>query len=141
MRHLAWLHEVPEGSKKSRLEAFKEHNENALELEMPEIDGAEYLVHLCMEMGLMLNMGVGPFSISWSEIEAWERCTERILPSWERITLKEMSEAYVTMRHKATDKNCPPPYKPYQEDLTAEREAVASKLKGALRAYSANRQK
>lgn len=133
MRHLAWLHATPEGAKKSRLASFKEADAEHPSLELPDIEGdhnATYVVGLLHEAGLMSTNGMGPVPLSWLEIEAWMRMTCRDLPLWERLTIRELSEEYVSGLVTAKDKNCPAPFAPAREDV--DREAVQNKIMSIL---------
>lgn len=137
MRHLGWLHSIPEGSKKSRVASFTASDENHPFLEMPDIDtecAAGYLVGLLHEAGLMSSSGMGPVPLSWTEINAWLQVTELELTVWERLTIKRMSEDYVGERCE-TDPNRPAPYSrraEEAEDLQDEREKVNDKIMSLL---------
>lgn len=134
MRHLAWLNAAPEGSKKSRLASYKEVDENSQFLNMPELSGADYIITLLFEAGLMSSSGMGPLPLSWQEIESWLTTTERQLCLWERVIVKELSEVYVNEYIQASDKNRPAPY--LHVDVTQiDRAAVVDKLKNALSAF------
>lgn len=112
VRHLGWLHAIPEGSKKSRLASFKAVSEEHTSLNMPDIENehsAGYLIGLLNEAGLMSSSGMGPVPLSWLEIDAWLRCTELDISVWERLTIKRMSEEYVAERCE-TDPNRPAPF-------------------------------
>lgn len=130
---MAWLHAVPEGSKKSRLTFFKEQDENSSFLEFPEVDGAEYLIALLQEAGLMLTNGMAVVPLSWQEIESWLRTTKLDLSIWEKLVIREMSEAYVVELSKATGKDAAAPYTAVVEEI--DRPAVAQKLLSVLRGF------
>lgn len=135
MRHLAWLHATPEGSKKSRLKSYKDLDENSSFLKLPNIEGAEYLVALLSEVGFVQHTGMGAVAVPWTEIESWLNCTQLDLSVWEKLTLKEMSEAYATELALATDKTRPAPYVPEVEDIEAQRTRVADKLRNAFQSF------
>lgn len=135
MRHLAWLHAVPEGSKKSRLAAFKEQGDDSSFLKFPDIDGAEYMVALLQEAGLVSATGMGVIPITWQEIEAWLNTTELDLSVWEKLTIKEMSEAYVSEFNSASAKDAAAPYVPAIEPEQIDRKAVANKIGSVLRGF------
>jgi hypothetical protein len=92
VRQLAWLHAVPEGSKKSRLASYTD--DDSTFLQFPELDGAGYLVNLLQEAGLIMSNGMGVVPLTWQEIESWLRVTELRLSVWEKLIIREMSEAY-----------------------------------------------
>lgn len=135
MRHLAWLHAAPEGSKKSRLTVFKEQGGDSSFLQLPEIDGAEYMVSLLHEAGLMSGTGMGIIPLTWQEIEAWLRTTELRLSIWEKLTIKEMSEAYVSEFNKASTKDATAPYVAPVDIEQVDRTAVSNKLLSVLRGF------
>lgn len=133
MRQLAWLHAVPEGSKKSRLVAFKDTDGESTFLQFPELEGADYIVALLQEAGLMSSNGMGAVPLSWQEIDAWLRTTETRLTVWEKLMIKEMSEVYVSDLNKSTSKFAVAPYAPAIEPEEIDRAAVASKLLSVFR--------
>jgi len=141
VRKLAWLHAVPEGGKKSRLTTYREVDEDSFFLKLPEIDEAGYLISLLQEAGLMSSAGMGALPLSWQEIEAWLRTTERDISIWERLMIRELSEVYVGELNQASAKDRAAPYTHVEEDeVKIDREAVASKLLSALRSMKRNQQ-
>jgi hypothetical protein len=137
VRHLAYLHAVPEGSKKSRLGAFLESSEGGESsfIKFPDIDGAEYLIALFHEAGPMIPTGMGPVPLTWQEIDSWLRCTNLSLSNWEKITIKELSEAYVSELNKATAKDASSPFVPPIEPDEIDRTAVSDKIGSILRGF------
>lgn len=116
--------------------SLKEVNREHTSLEMPDIEtehGAGYLVGLLYEAGLMSSSGMGPVPLSWAEIDAWIRCTDLQLTTWERLTIKRMSEEYVAERCE-TDPNRISPYKQHVEEreLAEMRNDVNDKLMNML---------
>jgi hypothetical protein len=135
VRQLAWLHAVPEGSKKSRLTALKDSSgDDSVFLQFPELDGAGYLVALLQEAGLVMSNGMGVIPITWQEIDSWLRVTELELSVWEKLTIREMSEAYAAEFSKSSDKHAVAPYAPPAEP-TLDRAAVSSKIANILRGF------
>lgn len=129
MRHLGWLHATPEGSKKSRLSAFKEIDEDHSSLVLPDINSdiaAGYIVGLLHEAGLMSSNGMGPVPLSWGDINDWLKCTELCVPLWEKMVIKTLSEEYVSELILSKDKSRPPPYTQSKIDL--DRKVVADKI-------------
>lgn len=139
MRQLAWLHAVPEGSKKSRLTQLKESDGESVFLQFPELDGAEYMVTLFQEAGLMSSNGMGAVPLSWQEIESWLDVTELRLTVWEKLTIREMSDAYVAALHQSTGKHDPAPYVPAVTPEEIDRKAVSSKVGNVLRGFKRNK--
>lgn len=137
MRKLAWLHATPEGSKKSRMTTFREADAEHISLTLPDIQGAEYIVGMLQEAGLMSTSGMGPVPLSWQEIEAWIRCAEVEPELWERLMVKELSEVYVGELNQASGKDRPSPYTPTQEKV--DREAVVQKFMAFTKAFKKRR--
>jgi hypothetical protein len=80
----------------------------------------------------MSSGGMGPVPISWVEIDAWLRVTERELSMWERTTIKRLSEEYVSELVQATKADRPAPYI-HEEDLdNIDRERVQTKILSVL---------
>lgn len=131
MRHLAWLHAVPEGSKKSRLASFTDEGGESSFLELPDLEDAAYIVPLLREAGLMSSNGMGVVPVSWQEIESWLRCTELQLTVWEKLTIRELSEAYVSEFNIASKRDAAAPYVRNVE--VVDRVAVSDKIGSVLR--------
>lgn len=137
MRHLAWLHAVPDdGRKKSRLASFRALDDEHPKLELPDIEseyGAGYIIGLLQEAGLMSSNGMGPVPLSWVDIESWIRCAEYDLPLWVKLKIKNLSEEYVHELLEAKDMSRPAPYERVvvvedEVDLAAQRTKVQDKL-------------
>lgn len=129
MRHLAWLHATPEGDKLSRFHRLRNDSEFNPLLRMPEFDDesmAGYIIGLLQEAGLMSSTGMGPFPLSWQELEAWVRTTGRTLSVWEKLTVKGLSEEYVSELLQAKEKNRLAPYQPADSEI--DRPAIANKI-------------
>lgn len=131
MRHLAWLNATPEGSKKSRLKAFREQDEESNFLKLPPMEGADHLVGYLMESGIAMSNGMGLTPLTWQELESWLRVTGLPLSTWEKLMLREMSEAYVNEFSQASAKDRPAPYVYTVDEI--DREAVSDKLKSLFR--------
>lgn len=105
---------------------------------MPDVEtehSAGYLIGLLHEAGLMSSTGMGPVPLSWLDIDAWLRCTELRLSVWEKMTIKHMSEVYVSERMYNTDPNGLPPWvKPVSEE-ELEREKISNQLLSFLRNF------
>ena len=129
---------MPEGAKNSRLRSYKDLDENSSFLTLPNLDGAEYLITLLYEAGLVQSTGMGVNSLPWSEIESWLRVTQLKLSVWERMTIKHMSEVYAAELNSSTKKDCPAPYTHVDEALIADRSIVANKLKNVFSSFKRN---
>lgn len=134
---MAWLHAVPEGSKKSRLSVFKANTEDGESsfLQFPDLDGAEYMITLFHEVGPMFSSGMGVIPLPWQEIESWLRTTERELAVWEKLMIREMSEVYVNEFNQASAKDWAAPYVPAIEPEDIDRKAVSDKIGSVLRGF------
>ena len=121
------------GFQKSRLVSFTETDPDSSFLQLPDLDGAEYLVAHFREAGLMSSQGMGVIPLSWQEIESWLRVTELQLSVWEKLTIREMSEAYVGEFNKASAKDAAAPYLPIVEQV--DRAAVSDKVGSVLRGF------
>lgn len=99
-------------------------------LQMPDIQSehaAGYIIGLLQEAGLMSTNGMGPVPISWQEISAWLTLTELEISNWDKLTIRSLSEEYVSELVQASDPNRPAPYiKPTELELN--RRAVANKI-------------
>lgn len=107
-------------------------------LKMPDIENehaAGYLIGLLQEAGLMSSVGMGPFPISWVEIDAWLRVTGLELSTWEVTTLKRLSEEYVSELLSATKADREAPYQRKPDPDEIDRPMVASKIMSVLSKY------
>lgn len=66
------------------------------------------------------------------------RCTGLSLTEWEVMTIKSLSEAYVSELNQATAKDRPPPYVAAEESLQIDRDMVEKKLRKAFSAFRRN---
>jgi hypothetical protein len=136
---MAWLHAVPidkhvnsKKQKVSRLQSYLESNPDSDELQMPELDGADYLVSYLTEIGPAVSNGFGPSVVSWSDIDCWMTRTGLDLSPWEVLTLRDLSKVYVSELSQASDPNRPAPYVKIKP-VELPKEEVANKLMSALR--------
>lgn len=99
---------------------------------------AEYIVGLLFEAGLMGSNGMSPVPLSWQEIEAFLRVTEKnYLPLWEKQMIKSLSEAYVSEYVRASEHGRQDPFVQAPEKI--DREAVANSILSTLRSIQAGR--
>lgn len=120
------------------MESFRTADENHHFLEMPDVDteySASYLIGLLQEAGLMSSNGMGPVPISWQEINSWLAATNLELSTWEIITVKELSEAYVAERVMSDEPNRAAPYLSVLTDDQIDRPVVANKIYSFLSKY------
>lgn len=127
---MGWLHAIPEGRRKSRAKALQEADAESNTLVLPDIGDGAYVIGMLQEAGLASSSGMGPTPLTWQEIEAWQRVTDSKPSLWDRLMIKELSEAYVAELTQATDLNRPDPY--VHVDIEIERAVVVDKWKSFL---------
>lgn len=76
-------------------------------------------------------------ALSSVELQAWQRGRAIVLTPWEFDAVRAMSSAYVTQLHEAEDKDCPAPFGANPSEI--DRDAVARKVRNALRAMTGGR--
>lgn len=109
-------------------------DEESTFLKLPEIEGAEYIVGLLQEAGLVSNGGMGVVPLTWSEIESWHRFTQLDLSIWERLMIRTLSEEYASELHRASAKDAPAPYV-HVNEVQIDRKAVANKIMNVFRSF------
>lgn len=114
-------------------------NPDQSSLELPELGEGAYLMQMLHEAGLMSSSGMGVVPLSWQEIEAWLRVTESQPELWERMLVRELSEAYVSELNQATERNRPDPYTPPTVEIEVARERVVSGLMSFVQQFNASR--
>ena len=62
----------------------------------------------------------GLLPLSWQDINEWQQATQRELPLWNILVLKNMSKAYVAEYHAAEDAMRPAPYTDTVVEITEE---------------------
>lgn len=97
------------------------------DVEMPECDA----LHI---VGYLIELGVtqGEHSLTYSEIESWQRQIGIDLQPWEVRFVKRLSEAYLGESHKARDPDAGPPWSdaPY---VVPTKTQTANRMKMAIR--------
>lgn len=122
MRHQAWLSSCPDDTTKSkdkrnRFTRYSSVNPDATELNLPDIDGAEYLVELLHEAGPVGSNGYGVEGLKWSEINSWLTLTGLFLCPWEIALIKELSEEFASEFNNSNGKAAPAPYTAITKNL------------------------
>ena len=104
------------------------------ELEMPPCD-ALHMVGYLFEVGPTVAAGMGAGPVSHLEIAAWKSNTGIDLDAWEARTLRSLSQDYASESHKATARDCPPPWEdsPYGQVVI---NTKAESTRDALRALA-----
>lgn len=136
MRQLAWLQapiDPPKGIKDAEPgpSRGKQAADAGEEPELPELEDGMHIVHALMEAGPISAGGMGPATLSWTEIEAWQRVTQSTLQPHELVLLRELSSVYLDQWLEAKDRHCPSPEILRPEGDKAKR--LVGHIKGVLR--------
>jgi len=99
----------------------EEQGEDQPLLELPPVDAAQHLIDYLFEVG----PSVGGEVLTFSELQAWQASTGTVLTSWEAITLRRLSGAYLSELNAASDPQRPAPF--FQASVKP-REVVSSQL-------------
>lgn len=115
MRHSAWLGAVPEAAPGARADAAKLSRRERIErdcgeIEMPPFDDGEYLIGYLYELGPTVAAGMGAGPVTFAEMAAWQAARGFELEPWEARLLRRLSVDYLAESHRATERNCPPPW-------------------------------
>lgn len=105
-------------------------------MKLPPIEGAEYLVQLLFEAGLVKRREGGFDGLEWIDIQAWLGVTDLTLSTWEKLLIKNMSQAYASEYNLSLNGSRLPPYMHVDDDeakIEIDREAVGNKMKALLR--------
>lgn len=76
-------------------------------MELPEVEGCDYLVRAFILSGMTLSNGMGSTPLTWQELSAFREVVE--LDAWESKQIMQMSKAYCSMMYKAEER-IPAPY-------------------------------
>jgi len=118
--------------KLSRLDQLHEHHIHRI---LPPVEDGDYLLEMLNRCGMVSQGAGGITSISWQEIKAFKELSGEEIDWWEADVLMSMSHAYVSMYHRASDANMPPPYETDDEELLqAHKKEQTRLLKQAIRA-------
>lgn len=85
----------------------------AFEMQMPELRGYDYLLNWFFDMGLTLQSPMGEVPLPLTEIYAWGKNLE--LTHFEAKTLHDMSLWYASMKSRATEPGFTRPFVPEKE--------------------------
>lgn len=131
MRYRAWLDATPGKAKRSRYAQLKAREDEAPELELPEVpEAVGHVVDYLFEVG----PATGEHEVSWCELAAWCGATGTVLDAWESAAVRSLSAAYLSMRLEAADPKCPAPV--LRVEALPSREAVAKGLGELLRSFN-----
>ncbi|MXS81579.1 hypothetical protein ABD07_00420 [Nitrosomonas oligotropha] len=90
---------------KNKLSRREEFEKNKLDVEMPECD-AQYVINHLFDIGITL----GDQATTHGEIDSYQRNTGIELNTWEILTIKRLSETYLSESYKAREPNAATPW-------------------------------
>lgn len=139
VRTVAWWKAVPvdpeqraSKDRKSRLKARQEDDQSfemPLPMHEPEFG---YLLAALFDAGPLSPSGMSASTLTWGDIEVWERGTGWDLHPWERKVMRRLSSDYSTESHMAEKPKHPCPYQP-DEASAADLTSTAMSMRNALR--------
>lgn len=131
---------VPEEKEESRWELLS--IENSPLLELPETEGAEYLLDYLFEVGPMNTLGMGPSPITYTDIKHWSEITNTHISPLDAHLLRHLSREYVSQFNASKENNAPAPALEDQKTIEEQRSTVVSKFKAfAQSKNSANKKR
>lgn len=93
---------------------------------------ADYLTRWLFDAGPTSAGSMGEGQLSYQDLYAWQEIHGVELMPWEAQTLRSLSLAYAVERQKAEQLDCPAPYAGERDDLIANRDIVARKVRTAF---------
>lgn len=115
VRHSAWLGAVPEAKEGARADSAALSRRERIErdggeIETPPFDQGDYLIGYLYEVGPTVAAGMGTGPVTFTEIAAWQAARGFELEPWEARLLRRLSIDYLAESHRATKRDCPPPW-------------------------------
>lgn len=106
---------MPEAAEGARADAAKLSRRERIEcdggeIEMPPFDEGEYLIGYLYELGPTVAAGMGAGPVTFAEMAAWQATRGFELEPWEARLLRRLSVDYLAESHRATQRDCPPPW-------------------------------
>jgi len=136
VRHLAWLHAIPDGYSEPRYNLLEPKDRRR---DLPPIHSHSHLIELIHDIGpcrygnqetrvkdKQTYSYRGVFPVQFTEIEAWQRLSGVTLSPWEFETLRMLSDAYVVQLGKSRDEGCDAPFD--DRDLESIREHASNQF-------------
>jgi hypothetical protein len=117
--HWAWLDCIPEKSDISRREKF---GADSPMVDMPELDGADYIIPYLAEVGPATTNGMALSAIGYSEIRQYAAITNTHLTPWDAHMIRHLSRVYVSQHHAAKK---PSAQSPYQSEMPIDKARAA----------------
>jgi len=143
VKHLAWLHAVPdpEYRKKHQNAPKRQTRQEQLEaqesslLELPDVEHGGHVIQWLHEVGPTQQGMNGPEPLSWQEISAWREATGVEATAEELVMLRNLSRQYASQYHRSDNPEEPAPYKPRAKDKAAIASQISSVLQQASRGF------
>ena len=106
---------MPEAADGARADAAKLSRRERIErdggeIEMPPFDEGEYLIAYLYELGPTVAAGMGAGPVTFAEMCAWQVARGFELEPWEARLLRRLSVDYLAESHRATQRDCRPPW-------------------------------
>ena len=128
--HYGWLHSTPDKSKQTRIKALCEGSQFA---NLPEVK-LTYLVELFFDMG-MASVNTALVPLDFGEISAFKSAANINMTPFDIVTIKKMSESYVSWVHKGKAINCNSPFFEDKRTVEQQRKETNNKFKSLGRKH------
>lgn len=79
-------------------------------IEMPPLEWGGYLLDYLFEFGPTVPAGMSAGPVTGAELMAWQELLGIEFQPWEARLLRRLSSEYLDESHKATARDCPPPF-------------------------------
>lgn len=117
---------------KSRLEWLRIKGGESFQPTMPPLHCGEHLVDLLWKWGPTMGTSMGESPLTHQELSCCQLNTGVELSAWEAETLIRLSREYLGESHRATKRDCKPPY----SESTAEySQALRTENRQRIRAF------
>lgn len=93
---------------------------------------APHLTEWLLEIGPTVPAGMGEAEIGWDHLTHWQQNVGIELAPWEGRLLRNLSRAWLSAKHEARKPDCPAPWGGTANDLSQNREAVATGFEALL---------
>ena len=145
MKHLAWLHAVPDPEYRKKHQGAPERKtrqdqlqqfESAL-LQLPEVEYGAHVIEWLHGIGVTENGDNGIKPLSWQEINAWKQANDVSATREELEMLYQLSRVYVAQYHRSNNPDEPPPNRARNVD----KDALKSRVRSVIRQSAEHRKK
>jgi len=121
---------------KDRRNRLEQYGDGHFYTHLPPIDGVEWLASAWSECGRCLPSFNGPVSLTWQEIESYDRSTGFTLGIYGRSIIRQMSNAYVAWINRGGQQESLPEEVPYiHRSESAAKKAAEYMIKNRDSAY------